>query len=460
MQEEKMKRHFKMQLLTIAGLLIVIVIVFSLLCIYIAQYNKAGREYSDGDECGAFTVSLAPRGGATDSWIKTVETDAETVTYLGTIYDATIINTGNRLISSWDMRIDIPEDCFLNNAWCGKVEIHQNVSVSEKTQIVDLRNYNAEELTVDYVLMGNDLMIPLSQGDYLVYLPDEITNEYPINIDGGGSLFSTTVGLILYSYGDQAVEIEADHINYTLKMTYSQSPMFWILLAACFAWIILVVACVSVGLSMKNAHKRFDQDDQIIRQSIKVFTGFFEAKDIYTSGHSQRVASYTRLICERLGMSEELCRRYYYIGLMHDCGKCYIPDEILKKPDKLTPEEYDVIKSHTVKGAEMLADFSSIPEIREGVLHHHERYDGGGYPNGLTGEHIPLVGRIICISDSFDAMNSRRSYRKPLSDEYILSEISNNSGKQFDPKLVLVFMKLISDGKIILNHQTGQQAED
>ena len=370
---------------------------------------------------------------------------------LGTIYDATLTNTGKHLLSSWSLRIDIPTDCFLNNAWCGRVEIHQNVSAEENTQIIDLRNYDGNELTVDYSLMGNDLMIPLHQGDYIIYHPDKSTDEYPIDTDKGSNLFSSTVGLIFYSYDCTPIVLTPSEVVYKLEMTHTQSPLFWVLLIVCFAWVLLVVSCASIALNMRIVQRRFEQDDQIIQQSIKVFTEFFEAKDIYTGGHSQRVAAYTQMISRNLGFSDDLCRRYYYIGLMHDCGKCYIPDGILKKPGKLTPQEFEIIKSHTVKGAEMLKDFSSIPEIAEGVLYHHERYDGKGYPYGLAGEDIPLISRIICISDSFDAMNSRRSYRSELTNQYILSEIAKNSGKQFDPSLVPVFLKLIEDGSIKLN---------
>ena len=154
------------------------------------------------------------------------------------------------------------------------------------------------------------------------------------------------------------------------------------------------------------------------------------------------------MIAEKLNFSDTELRNIYYIGLMHDCGKCYISDEILKKPAPLNKEEYEIIKNHTVKGAAMLEDFTSIEHVREGVLYHHERYDGTGYPEGLKGENIPLIARIICVADSFDAMNSRRCYRDMLSKEYILSELEKNKGKQFDPNLADIFLKLIDEGKI------------
>lgn len=150
-----------------------------------------------------------------------------------------------------------------------------------------------------------------------------------------------------------------------------------------------------------------------------------------------------------MGKTPDECRNARYIGLMHDCGKISIPDAILNKPGKLTPEEFAIMKTHTMKGGEILKDFTSIPSIMEGALYHHERYDGKGYPKGLKGEYIPLIGRMICVADSFDAMNSKRSYKEKMYSDQILKELKKNSGTQFDPAIVQVFLKLLSEGKIV-----------
>ena len=187
-------------------------------------------------------------------------------------------------------------------------------------------------------------------------------------------------------------------------------------------------------------------DEKIIEQAFCVFSQFFDAKDALTSGHSMRVAKYSILLARKLGYGSEQCRKIYYIALMHDCGKVWIPDEILKKPGKLTSEEYDLMKTHTTTGANMLQDFSSIPNIREGALYHHERYDGKGYPYGKSKEEIPFIGRLICVADSYDAMNSNRCYRNQLSKEKILSELLENRGTQFDPPIVDCMLSLIHEG--------------
>jgi putative nucleotidyltransferase with HDIG domain len=199
---------------------------------------------------------------------------------------------------------------------------------------------------------------------------------------------------------------------------------------------------------MKAASEKMANDEQIIDEEFGVFSKFFDAKDPSTSGHSSRVAEYSKLIAQKMGRNADECRQIYYIALMHDTGKVRTPDSILKKPGKLTPEEYDIIKLHTTDGASILSDFRSIESIRDGALYHHERYDGNGYPTGRSGLDIPFIGRLICVADSFDAMNSRRCYRSRLSRDKIISEIKDNRGTQFDPDIADALLSLI-DEKVI-----------
>lgn len=448
------RKYAKKIMKVMLALLIVLILLSSAYAIYIYTFNHAEREYDSGNKCNSFNVEIAPRTGQTDSWPKIIEENGESVDYKGTIYDVTIDNIGNCNISQWKLRINITQDVYLNNAWCGTFEIHQNVNDKEVVQTVNLRDYKKEELIIDYTIADPDLLIPLYKGDYIIYHPDFAANEYPISHGSSKKLNEVVFGAIFYAKAEKAVEFDDFHMDYHLEKNYKQSHYFVLLCIGFLIWFICLIALASVEVNMKKAHIRFKQDEHIIRQSIGVFTRFFEAKDTYTNGHSQRVAKYSRMIAESLDLTEDESRTIYYIALMHDCGKCYIPDEILKKPGKLSNEEYEIIKSHTVRGAEMLEHFTSIEHIREGVLYHHERYDGKGYPEGLNGEDIPLVARIICVADSFDAMNSRRYYRDMLSKEYIISEIENNSGKQFDPKLVNIFLELINDGKIEFTKET------
>lgn len=146
-------------------------------------------------------------------------------------------------------------------------------------------------------------------------------------------------------------------------------------------------------------------------QIVKTLSGAIDAKDKYTDGHSLRVAEYSVCLARELGYSEEELSNLRHIALLHDIGKISIPDSVLNKHGKLTDMEYEIMKSHTVVGGEILDNISMLPDIRIGARYHHERYDGHGYPDGLSGEDIPEIARIISIADSYDAMNSRRVYR-------------------------------------------------
>ena len=145
-------------------------------------------------------------------------------------------------------------------------------------------------------------------------------------------------------------------------------------------------------------------------------------------------------------MDEETQTNLYYVALMHDCGKIGVDDAILRKPGKLTKEEFDQIKAHTTIGYEILKNFTAIPDIRDGAHYHHERYDGNGYPEGLKGNEIPLFARIICIADSYDAMSSKRCYRDPFPADITIEELRSNAGRQFDPDIVQYMIDMINDG--------------
>jgi len=201
-------------------------------------------------------------------------------------------------------------------------------------------------------------------------------------------------------------------------------------------------------LCLVHYRQRQKRDEKIILQTMDTFISFIDARDPYTYGHSGRVAQYARELATRMGLSKEKVRNCYYIALMHDCGKIGIPDSILNKPGKLTPEEREVMEGHTRLGAGILERFTAIPGIQDGALHHHERYDGTGYPDKLVGEETSLVARIICVADAFDAMNSDRCYRKRLAPEKIVEELETHSGRQFDPKIVECMLAMIKEGAI------------
>lgn len=190
------------------------------------------------------------------------------------------------------------------------------------------------------------------------------------------------------------------------------------------------------------------QVERLSFEIISTIASMIEAKDRYTKGHSVRVAEYSALLAAALGWSEEDVKNLKYIALLHDIGKVGIPDNVLNKPGRLTDAEFDIIKSHTTIGGDILRDIITIPDVDSGAKYHHERYDGRGYPAGLVGEHIPEVARVICIADAYDAMRSKRIYRDSLSVEVIREELVKGKGTQFDPNFVEVFIKLLDENRL------------
>jgi len=180
-------------------------------------------------------------------------------------------------------------------------------------------------------------------------------------------------------------------------------------------------------------------------ETIMAFSEALEARDQYTAGHSRRVMEYSQSIGQRMKLDRQDIEDLKKSALLHDIGKIGIPDIILKKQTKLTDEEYAIIKSHTETGSSILKYIKSFKHLVPAVYHHHEQFDGEGYPQGVKGEAIPLHARIIAIADTFDAMTSSRSYRKALSFRTALSELERNKGTQFDPEIADVFIDILQE---------------
>lgn len=197
-----------------------------------------------------------------------------------------------------------------------------------------------------------------------------------------------------------------------------------------------------------------EQTEKMLSETIEALSNAVDAKDRYTSGHSRRVAEYARTLAERMGLDEAEKKQIYMAGLLHDVGKIRIPDEIINKAGKLTAEEFNYIKLHTIAGNHILKEISSIEEISAGAKYHHERYDGKGYPNGLEGENIPQIARIIGVADAYDAMASNRSYRKALPQYVVREEIVKGKGTQFDPMIAEHMIALIDEDKDYQMKQT------
>jgi HD-GYP domain-containing protein (c-di-GMP phosphodiesterase class II) len=187
---------------------------------------------------------------------------------------------------------------------------------------------------------------------------------------------------------------------------------------------------------------RFNEQRQLFMGTLHALTASIDAKDPYTRGHSERVAYMAARLAEAVGMDATYVELIHTTGLVHDVGKIGVPEAVLCKPGRLTKEEFDQIKQHPAIGYHILKGIPAIDPMLPGVLHHHERWDGKGYPHGLAGKDIPEMGRLLALADTFDAMSSTRSYRPAMPREVVLEEIRNCAGTQFDPELAPVFVEL------------------
>lgn len=223
---------------------------------------------------------------------------------------------------------------------------------------------------------------------------------------------------------------------------------------------LLDAAADFLGVFHENVF-RFEEQRDMFLGTIRALSASIDAKHHYTRGHSDRVAMLGVKLAQATGMSEENIERVRIAGLVHDVGKIGVPEAILSKTGRLTDEEIEQIKQHPVIGYEILKDIPPMYDVLPGVLYHHERWDGKGYPEGLGGEDIPLFGRLLAIADTFDAMKSNRSYRSAMPTKEVLEEIRRCAGTQFDPALANVFVKLdFSDyEKVVAKHIAEDSSE-
>lgn len=320
----------------------------------------------------------------------------------GAQYDGSIVNKSNYTLRDWRIVLLMPGKSHIDSSWNGT-----------------------------YTYEGNDI----------VYIPDD-----SIGMNVLPAHERNTFGMVMYSHG--LMNIYRFQVIGYLEKNITDYPLFYVMLVLTGAFLALVIGNMAVVLRMRKLEHRRIMDEKIIIDTLQMLAKLIDAKDSYTNGHSDRVAEYAVLLAKEMHMKPDDIRFMRYMGLMHDCGKMGIPDSVLNKPAKLTPEEMNIIRSHTVLGGKIVENFTAMPGVRECALYHHERYDGKGYPEGLKGEEIPLLARIICVADSFDAMNSDRCYRKRLKKSVIVKELKENAGTQFDPQIAMLMVKLIEEGKV------------
>ncbi len=252
-------------------------------------------------------------------------------------------------------------------------------------------------------------------------------------------------------------ELKSDILRFPFSKAYAfyDSKLFvaYFVLVSC-----LIIAYFTFFIVKLWMQKIIDEKQHLLElaeqqikmgdETIVTIAQALDARDPRTKSHSVRVAEYSVMIARKLGFDEKQCSNLRKIALLHDIGKIGIPDRILNKPERLTEEEYAIMKSHVTIGSEILKNFKSIDNLADGIKYHHERYDGKGYVMGLKGDEIPIIGRIISVADAFDAMSANRVYRNKLDLDRVIHEIEKGKGAQFDPKCADIMLELIRTGKL------------
>jgi len=202
-------------------------------------------------------------------------------------------------------------------------------------------------------------------------------------------------------------------------------------------------------IALKNAKLYFELRDSYL-ETVRALAEAIEAKDPYTRGHSERVARYTTLIAQEMGISSQLLELLNIAGILHDVGKIGVRESVLLKPDRLTEEEFTEIKRHAIQGDMICRPIKFLQPVRSAIRSHHEWYAGGGYPDGLSGEEIPLIARIMTLADALDAMTTERKYRPALPLHEAMRRIREAEGIQFDPRVVEAFERLVKSGRLTI----------
>ncbi|MCR4791186.1 MAG: HD domain-containing protein [Lachnospiraceae bacterium] len=318
-----------------------------------------------------------------------------------------------------------------------------DTSVGTIEFIPEIVNYTLDDPRISYYLEGVD-------SGYKTVLQSEIGGAIYNNIPAGEYRFH----LAIIDEETGAVYDETIYPFIKKKAIYDNDWFIYYMIfvgGLFIGWLTWFITRFALQKKMDRQQQKLAlalRQVQMGNETIMAIAKTVDAKDTLTSQHSQRVSDYSVIIAKHIGFSEEEVENIKKAALLHDIGKIGIPDAILNKPAKLTDAEYQIMKRHVTKGAEILKDFTLVEHAAEGAKYHHERFDGTGYPEGLKGKKIPLYGRIIAIADAFDAMTANRVYRPRMDFEAVMEELRKGRGTQFDPELLDVFLKLIEDGDI------------
>lgn len=320
-------------------------------------------------------------------------------------YEAILANTTDSDLRDWCIKLKVPAKTSVENTWDCTSYIEDNYLYIKAEKFVNEKINSKSESHFGFLLISeNDLTFRSA------VITGRLCQRLSSNVLFIGCVLMAVISFIAFLYG------------FVIQKIIKTQTLL--------------------------TKQRQEHDNQIIEQTMKTFSNFIDNKDTYTQGHSTRVAAYVREMARRMGLDEQTQLNMYYAGLMHDIGKLTIADEVLNKTSRLSTEEWNLIQQHTTNGAMLLKNFTILPEINDAVLYHHERYDGTGYMNRMSGKNIPLVARMVGIADAYDAMNTNRCYRLKFSEERIISELERCRGKQFDPDIVPYLISMIKDGTV------------
>lgn len=326
----------------------------------------------------------------------------------------------------------------------GAITVGQGVSRIELDP--EILNYTIQEPNVGYYLEGYDTR-------WTIVPQNSLNNIIYVNLPAGDYTFHLA---IFDSAGDRV--LEERKFELIKEGEFYEHPGFTVymllLLSAFLIWFTWFV----VQRQLNNQQIKLN----MANETVMAIANAVDAKDVRTHQHSMRVAEYSELIAREMGCFKGWQKNKTISNLkkaaqLHDIGKIGVPDSVLNKVGRLTDEEYEQMKSHVTRGAEILKDFTLVEHVVDGTLYHHERYDGKGYPYHLKGEEIPVFARIIGVADAFDAMTSNRVYRNHMDTDYVITEMKRGRGTQFDPDALDAFFRLIEKGVIDLDEIYAQK---
>lgn len=381
--------------------------------------------YKDAKEAGGKPVIVSPY------------VDAQTNTVMASV--SQLLYDGESVISL-DIVLDevqvITENIQMNDVGYGFVIDKKGLVVAHSNKEEKGKNYTDDPETdrlLDLIYSNPNKVLPITyRGEKCTLFTDVIRDDWYVTMIVSNS-----------------------RLFHDIRMLFIRN----IIICLC-VFVLIVLLCRNMLKKLQWYIAKLQESNEKIEHInetvIKTLARTIDAKDRYTNGHSQRVAKYSVELGKRMGKSEEELKELYYAGMLHDVGKIHIPDAIINKPSKLTDDEFEYIKLHPVSGYHILKDMKENPSISQGAKWHHERYDGRGYPNGLSGDTIPEVARIIGVADAYDAMTSNRSYRKLMPQEKVRGEIEKGRGTQFDPDIADIMLEMIDDDK---DYELHQQSE-